>query len=61
MRLVVCAFVNLSTFPKNLEFFPPKVDVNVNLNFSGPSFHNLTYIFRYVSVNLLFNKFSYRI
>ena len=40
MRLVVFAFVNLSTFPINLEFFP-KVDVNVSLNFSGLPFHNL--------------------
>lgn len=60
MRLVVFAFLHLSTFPKNLEFFP-KVNVNVSLNFIGLPFHNLNYIFRYVSVNMLFEKFSYRI
>ena len=57
MRLAVFAFVNLRTFPKNLEFFP-MVDVNVSLHFIGLSFHNLNYIFRYVIVNLLFEKFS---
>jgi hypothetical protein len=60
MRLVFCAFVNLSTFPKNLEFFP-KVDVNVSLNYSGLPFHNLNYIFKYISEYMLFEKFSYRI
>jgi len=40
MRLVVFVFVNLSTFPKNLKFFP-KVNVEVSLNFSGLPFQNL--------------------
>ena len=60
MRSVVFAFVSLSTFRKNLEFFP-KVDINFSLNFIGLPFHNLNYICGYVSVNLLFEKCLYRI